>query len=108
MPDPFGLGGMGAAAMLDDEPFDPDDESPSMPDDTVETQLLLGDRKSQEIGELFTVNLFRMLEKSPRFAGLQGMVLQVSLALLRGQSQDSQGEVRTVIEAVKSKLEVQS
>ena len=114
--DLFGGGGMdmfsgGATnAMLDDDDiFDDDDVGMgrTMPKDTVETQLLLGDRKSQEVGELLTVNLFRMLEKVPKFDGLETMVLQVSISTLRrpaGERSQQTTEVRQLIELLKTKL----
>ena len=89
MADPFGnmgmLGGTGAAMQDDFEPFDADAEEAE--EDTVETHLLLGDRKSQEIGELLTINLFHMLSTLPKFSGLESMVLQVSLSTLRSTNQ---------------------
>ena len=57
-----------------------------MPKDMVEVQLLLGDRKTQEVSELFTTALFKMIEKVPKFVGLESMVLQVSLGALRRPS----------------------
>ena len=69
--DPFGntsSGPMAAAAAMEDdfEPFDPDAEAvrgnADIVEDSIETQQLLGDRKSQEVGELLTMSLFRMLQ----------------------------------------------
>ena len=57
-------GGMGDPFEDDDDMQGGGNSSVPMPKDTIETQLLLGDRKSQEIGELFTINLFKMLEKA--------------------------------------------
>ena len=68
-------GGMGDPFEDDDDIYGSGNPGNSLPKDTIETQLLLGDRKSQEIGELFTINLFKMLEKVPKFTGLQSMVL---------------------------------
>ena len=80
----YGMGGSAAAFDLDDD-LDEENEGGGapMPRETIETHLLLGDRKSQEVGELLTMNLFKMIEDVPKFAGLEGMVLQVSLAVLR-------------------------
>ena len=58
-------GDQGAAVYdpLDDENLDDYGVGGQpIPKDTIETQLLLGDRNSKEIGELFTTALFRMLE----------------------------------------------
>ena len=58
-------GDQGAAVYdpLDDENLDDYGVGRQpIPKDTIETQLLLGDRNSKEIGELFTTALFRMLE----------------------------------------------
>jgi len=80
----YGDSGAGGYDPLDDEDLDGDgSERQPLPKDTIETSLLLGDRKSQEIGELFTTALFRMLEEVPKFTGLEGMVLQVSLGILK-------------------------
>ena len=91
--DPFGNTSSGpmataAAAMEDDfEPFDPDAEAvggnADIVEDSIETQQLLGDRKSQEVGELLTMSLFRMLQVLPKFSGLESIVLQVSILTLR-------------------------
>ena len=80
----YGMDGAGSDPFDDDLDADPDAQpAEPMPRETIETQLLLGDRKSQEIGELFTSSLFKMIDKAPRFTGLEGMVLQVSLGALR-------------------------
>ena len=41
---------------------DLDNEGEEIPKEMIETQLLLGDRSSQEIGEMFTLNLFKAIE----------------------------------------------
>ena len=109
----YGMGGSAAAFDLDDD-LDEENEGGGapMPRETIETHLLLGDRKSQEVGELLTMNLFKMIEDVPKFAGLEGMVLQVSLAVLRPsppQNQEKtisqkQAEVKAIIELLKTKL----
>ena len=111
----YGMGGSATAFDLDDDLDDMENEGggagggggAAMPRDTIEAHLLLGDRKSQEVGELLTMNLFKMIEDVPKFAGLEGMVLQVSLAALRSQEKalaQKQADVKAIIELLKTKL----
>ena len=54
---------MMGGGMMGDFEDDLDEEGGNkLPKEMIETQLLLGDRKTQEIGEMFTNNLFKSLE----------------------------------------------
>ena len=61
------------------------DDGEEISKEMVETQLLLGDRNSQEIGEMFTMNLFKAIEGIQRFAGIEGMVLQLHAGFMRSK-----------------------
>ena len=85
----YGMDGISSDPFDDDLDADPDAQpAEPMPRETIETHLLLGDRNSQEIGELFASSLFKMIEKVPKFTGLESMVLQVSLTALRRPSNE--------------------
>ena len=52
-------------------------------EDLLDSQLLLGDRKSVERGDLFAQALYKVLIKKPAFSGISGMTLTVSLKAFR-------------------------
>ena len=80
----FGGGGEMMMGGMGDE-FDDDEEGNQSAKEIVETQLLLGDRNSQEIGEMFTMNLFKAIEGIERFAGMEGMTLQLHAGFMRNK-----------------------
>ena len=113
--DPMSMMMYGGPAMGGAEMYDPDLDgdldggisNQPLPKDVVEVQLLLGDRKSQEVGQLFAENLFRMIGALPKFAGLDSMVLQVSLDTLRRPASErmaQQQEIKTILGLIEDKL----
>ncbi len=52
-------------------------------DEVLETQMLLGDRRSQTVADLFTQMFYRTLSVKDQFAGVKGMTLTLNLKLLK-------------------------
>ena len=73
--------------------------------DSIEAQLLLGDRGSQEICEMFTVGLFRAVETIEQFKAVEGIVVQMNLKLMRSKDRKLQQErTRQIIGEIKERL----
>ena len=71
--------------------------------ETVASQLLLGDRSSQKIAEVVATNIFKALSATETFAGIEGMVLQISCSAFRLRDRKAQMlHVKTMTDAIKS------